>query len=173
LERLLQAGLEGGAIDDGVVAESGAQRSALWALRERIPEAERADGASIKHDISVRIARIPEFLSKAESELGSIDHRLSVFGHIGDGNLHFNVLSPAGQSIAQFRSQHEREISDRIHEVAASLGGSFSAEHGIGQLKTGELERYESQEALTLMRTLKRALDPKGIMNPGKVLRDR
>jgi D-lactate dehydrogenase (cytochrome) len=172
LERILAIGAEQGEVEDGVVAESGAQRAALWLLRERIPEAERRDGGSVKHDVSVRIASIPEFLARAEPALARIaPHRLSIYGHIGDGNLHFNVLPPAGQALAPFRAAHGAAFSECVHDLAAALGGSFSAEHGVGLLKVPELERYESPEALALMRALKRTLDPHGIMNPGKLLR--
>jgi D-lactate dehydrogenase (cytochrome) len=171
LERVLAAGLADGEILDGTIAESEAQRRALWLLRERVPEAERRDGGSIKHDVAVRIGRIPDFIARAEPKLERIaPHRLSIYGHIGDGNLHFNVLPPAGQSIAALRAAAGAALSDCVHDVAASLGGSFSAEHGVGILKTQELARYKSPVALALMRTLKQALDPHCIMNPGKVL---
>ena len=155
-----------------MIASSGAQRLALWALREGVPEAEKRGGGSIKHDISVRIATIPKFVDAAVAELAAIGpHRLSVFGHIGDGNLHFNVLPPGGEAIEAFRARSGAAVSSRVHETAVGLGGSFSAEHGVGILKVAELERYESPQSLALMRALKRALDPKGIMNPGKLLR--
>ncbi|HEY3515593.1 MAG TPA: FAD-linked oxidase C-terminal domain-containing protein, partial [Gammaproteobacteria bacterium] len=171
LTRVLSTGLEAGEIVDGTIAESEAQRRALWLLRERVPEAERRDGGSLKHDVSVRIGRIPEFIARAEPALARIaPHRLSIYGHIGDGNLHFNVLPPAGQDIGAFRAERAGELSTCVHDLAASLGGSFSAEHGVGILKVGELARYESPAALALMRTLKAALDPRGIMNPGKLL---
>jgi FAD/FMN-containing dehydrogenase len=125
----------------------------------------------VKHDVAVRIGRIPDFIECAERELGKLGpHRLSVYGHIGDGNLHFNLLPPAGTSIAAFREVAGR-MTDCVHETAAALGGSFSAEHGVGLLKAGELERYESPEALALMRALKRAIDPLNLLNPRKVLR--
>jgi len=125
----------------------------------------------VKHDVSVRIGRIPEFLARAEPELAKLgSHRLSIYGHIGDGNLHFNVLPPAGQGIEAFRAGHADACSACVHDLAARLGGSFSAEHGVGALKVQELARYESPTALELMRSLKAALDPRGIMNPGKLL---
>jgi D-lactate dehydrogenase (cytochrome) len=171
-ERILAAGLASGDVTDAAIAESSEQRAALWRLRERLPEAEARESGAIKHDVSVPIARIAEFLERAKHELGAIAaHRLSVFGHIGDGNLHFNVLPPEGQTLEVFRAAHGERISDAVHDLAAALGGSFSAEHGIGVLKIRELERYESPQALATMRALKRALDPDGIMNPGKVLR--
>jgi FAD/FMN-containing dehydrogenase len=171
LTRVLTTGLEAGEIIDGTIAESEAQRRSLWLLRERVPEAERRDGGSVKHDVSVRIGRIPDFIARAEPELTRIAaHRLSIYGHIGDGNLHFNVLPPPGQSIEAFRAGHADALSNCVHDLAAALHGSFSAEHGVGILKVGELARYESPAALALMRALKAVLDPRGIMNPGKVL---
>jgi len=171
LEGILERGLEDGEIEDGVLAESGQQRNSLWRLRETIPEAERRDGGSLKHDISVRISRIPEFLERAEQALGSVaPHRLSVFGHVGDGNLHYNLLPAAGETWDAFKDRSAAALSDAVHDLAVELDGSFSAEHGIGVLKRGELEKYESPVALELMRTLKRALDPSGIMNPGKLV---
>jgi D-lactate dehydrogenase (cytochrome) len=171
LTRVLSRGLEAGEVVDGTIAESEAQRRSLWLLRERVPEAERRDGGSVKHDVSVRIGRIAEFIARAEPALARVaPHRLSIYGHIGDGNLHFNLLPPAGQGIEAFRAARGEELSRCVHDVAASLSGSFSAEHGVGILKVGELARYESPTALALMRTLKAALDPHGIMNPGKLL---
>ncbi|HEX7237404.1 MAG TPA: FAD-linked oxidase C-terminal domain-containing protein, partial [Gammaproteobacteria bacterium] len=171
LTRVLSGGLDAGEILDGAMAESEAQRRALWLLRERVPEAERREGGSVKHDVSVRIGKIPEFIARAEPALTRIaPHRLSIYGHIGDGNLHFNVLPPRWQGIDAFRAELGPAFSTCVHDLAASLGGSFSAEHGVGILKVGELARYESPTALALMRTLKSALDPQGIMNPGKLL---
>ena len=172
LERILSAGLDEGAVLDGAIAQSEAQRAALWRLRERVPEAERRNGGSVKHDVSVRISRIPELIARAEPALARIaPHRLSIYGHIGDGNLHFNVLPPVGQTLEVFREGPAGKLSACVHDVAADLGGSFSAEHGVGLLKIDELERYKSKEALALMRAVKNALDPAGIMNPGKMLR--
>jgi FAD/FMN-containing dehydrogenase len=171
LERVLATGLADGEIVDGTIAESEAQRRGLWLLRERVPEAERRDGGSVKHDISVRIGRIAELVERIEPALAQIaPHRLSLYGHIGDGNLHLNVLPPAGTSIDDFRARSAVALTDCVHELAAALGGSFSAEHGVGILKAPDLVRYKSPAALALMRTLKHALDPLGIMNPGKVL---
>ena len=171
LDRILETATDAGEILDGTVAASEAQRRSLWLLRERVPEAERRSGGSVKHDVSVRIALIPELVARAERELAKLEpHRLSIYGHIGDGNLHFNVLPPEGQSIEAFRAAHADAFSACVHDVAAGLGGSFSAEHGVGILKVHELARYESPVSLELMRVLKGALDPHGIMNPGKVL---
>jgi FAD/FMN-containing dehydrogenase len=128
----------------------------------------------VKHDVSVRISQIPSFIARAEPALTAIaPHRVSIYGHIGDGNLHFNLLPPEGTSLAAFRDGPAERLSAAVHEIAAAMGGSFSAEHGVGVLKVGELERYKSPQALALMRALKCALDPSGIMNPGKLLRER
>ncbi|HEX5047307.1 MAG TPA: FAD-binding oxidoreductase [Gammaproteobacteria bacterium] len=171
LERVLADGLEAGEIVDGVVAESGAQRDALWRLRERVPEAERRAGGSVKHDVAVRISRIPDLVALAEREVAAIAPcRPSVFGHVGDGNLHFNVLPPAGQTLADLGAGTIAALTACVHEAAMRLGGTFSAEHGVGFTKTGDLARYEAPEALALMRALKQTIDPHGIMNPGKVL---
>lgn len=171
LERVLTAGVEAAEILDGAIAESNAQRSALWLLRERLPEAERRDGGSIKHDVSVRIGRIPEFVARVMPVLAGIaPHRLSVYGHIGDGNLHLNLLPPVGESIEAFRARSGARLTACVHEMAVALGGSFSAEHGVGILKAPDLAQHESPVALSLMRKVKGALDPRGIMNPGKVL---
>jgi FAD/FMN-containing dehydrogenase len=171
-ERVLAAGLEAGEIEDCALAESGAQRADFWRLRERVPEAERREGGALKHDVAVRIARLPDLLARVEPALRAIaPHRVSVFGHIGDGNLHLNLLPPSGQSLDAFRAAAGERLTACVHDVAAALGGSFSAEHGVGILKADELERYEAPVALALMRALKRALDPDGLMNPRKVLR--
>jgi FAD/FMN-containing dehydrogenase len=171
LERVLTTAFDAGEILDAAIAASEEQRRALWQLRERTPEAERRDGGSIKHDVSVRIGVIADFLARAEHELEKLaPHRLSIYGHIGDGNLHFNVLPPVGVSLEAFRAESAEAFSTAIHDLAAALGGSFSAEHGVGILKMSELERYESPVALDLMRRLKSTVDPHGIMNPGKLL---
>ena len=171
LERVLTTGLADGEILDGTIAESEAQRRGLWLLRERLPEAERRDGGSVKHDVSVRIGRIAEFIARVEPALEHIaPHRLSLYGHIGDGNLHLNLLPPAGLGIDAFRAGSAEALTSCVHDLAATLGGSFSAEHGVGILKAPDLARYKSPTARALMSTLKHALDPHGIMNPGKML---
>ncbi len=171
LERILEAALETGEILDGVIADSGPQQDALWALRESIPDAEKHGGGSVKHDISFRISQIPAFLRDAEAAVSSIaPHRLSVFGHIGDGNLHYNVLPPQGATLQAFNDEIGGEVTTAIYELVNRMGGSFSAEHGIGILKRDELEQFTAPAALGVMRSVKQALDPKGIMNPGKVL---
>ncbi len=171
LERILSAGMAAGEILDGTIASSGLQRTALWHLRERVPEAERLAGGSVKHDVSVRISDVPKFIALASAQLPAIaPHGVSVYGHIGDGNLHYNLLAPAGVSTEVFRGASAQALSEAVHDLAARLGGSFSAEHGIGVLKRNELARYRSPAALAMMRAVKTALDPESVMNPGKVL---
>ena len=171
LERILETALDRGEIQDGVIAESGQQRDALWALRESIPEAEKHDGGSVKHDVSVRVSQIATFMRDAEAALSAIaPHRLSVFGHIGDGNLHYNLLPPAGSSLQAFNDAAAEDLSAAVYELVNRLGGSFSAEHGVGILKRDKLEQFTAPAALELMRSLKETMDPKGIMNPGKVV---
>jgi FAD/FMN-containing dehydrogenase len=171
LERVLETALAAGEIQDGVIAESGRHTDSLWALRESIPEAEKRAGGSVKHDISVRISQIPAFISEAETTLNAISsHRLSVFGHIGDGNLHYNLLPPTGTSVQVFKNDAAQKLSAAVYDLVSRCGGSFSAEHGVGILKRDELAQFTAPAALDLMRALKNTLDPKGIMNPGKVV---
>ncbi len=168
LEELMEEGLTSSAISNGVLAQSHAQRDALWRLRETIPEAERREKSSVKHDISVPIAAIPAFLAEAVKRLSAVAaHRLSVFGHIGDGNLHFNLLPPLGRD--SFDDGQARALTNALYEQVDTLGGSFSAEHGIGIFRRDELRRYQSKPAFDLMCLLKKTLDPNGIMNPGKL----
>lgn len=170
-ETILLRGMENGEIVDGVIAESGQQRDRLWRLRESIPEAEKYEGGAVKHDVSVTIDRIPEYLDRAPPAIARIaDCRLSVFGHIGDGNLHYNLLAPSGADAGDFKRQHGDALSKAVHDLAVQMGGSFSAEHGVGKLKKSALVDYKDPAALAAMRAIKRALDPKGTMNPGKVL---
>ncbi len=171
LEQLLEQALEAGWADDAVIAESLDQRRSLWALRENIPEAEKRAGRSIKHDVSVPISDIPRYCEKAPHRLAEHEPlRLSIYGHIGDGNLHYNVLAPQDEDARAFKAEKGEAISRVVHDLAAEMGGSFSAEHGIGQLKTAELARYGDPAALELMRVIKAAIDPGDRMNPGKVL---
>ena len=176
-EDYLARDIEARRVRDAVVATSQAQRDALWFLREHIPEAQTRAGASIKHDVSLPVARLAEFVERAGARLATLapGARVIGYGHVGDGNLHYNLSPPAG--VARGTAE-ERAFADRapavnrtVHDLVAELGGSFSAEHGIGRLKTDELERYEDPAALAVMRAIKAALDPDGIMNPGKVLR--
>ena len=162
-----------GTVLDAVLVRSERERAALWRLRETLPEAQRREGASLKHDISVPVAALPDFVARAGSWLSTEvpDGRLVAYGHVGDGNLHFNVSAAANAPPEPFLARAEA-VRRTVHDLVREFGGSFSAEHGIGRLKVGELERYASAVELALMRAVKRAFDPHGIMNPGKVLRE-
>jgi len=172
LESLLEAALESGAITDAVVAESVAQSRALWHLRESIPLAQAEEGLNIKHDISVPVSAIPAFCAQTDAALTAAipGVRLVNFGHLGDGNLHYNVQAPPGIDGAAFLRTHEVEVNRIVYDAVARFGGSFSAEHGVGALKVHEMQARKSPVALGLMRRIKRALDPEGILNPGRVL---
>jgi FAD/FMN-containing dehydrogenase len=171
LETELGAAIERGEVLDAVLAESLAQREALWRLRESIPEAQRREGASLKHDVSVPVAALPAFHDQAAAAGLRIapKARLCAYGHVGDGNLHFNFSAPVGTDGSAFLAAGPA-IEQAVYAVAVAHGGSISAEHGIGQLKRDALARFKGPAELAVMRTLKRALDPKGILNPGKVL---
>jgi D-lactate dehydrogenase (cytochrome) len=172
MEETLTAALEAGLVRDAVLARSERERAGLWKLRETIPEAQRLDGASLKHDISVAITALPDFVERASEWIRANvpDGRLVVYGHVGDGNLHFNLNQAPGADRNTFLAR-EPTIKRAIHDMVAAFGGSFSAEHGIGRLKVEELERYASAVELDVMRAIKKALDPNAVLNPGKVLR--
>ncbi len=171
LQGALEIALNDGWISDAAVAQNERERDAFWRLRESIPEAQRKDGASLKHDISVPVSQVPRFIEVAGSWV--VQHVpqgvLVSYGHLGDGNLHFNINQRAGTQVAQLQAV-EQKVKRAIHDFVRDFGGSFSAEHGIGQLKVFELERYANPVELDLMRLVKHAFDPNGIMNPGKVL---
>ncbi len=171
-EALLEAALEAGCVHDAVVAESLAQSQALWHVRESIPLAQAEEGLNIKHDISVPVSAIPAFVEQTDARLQQRwpGVRLVNFGHLGDGNLHYNVQAPPGADGARFLAEHEHAVNTVVFDSVASFGGSFSAEHGIGSLKRDELAERKSPVALKLMRGIKAALDPLGILNPGRVL---
>ncbi len=172
LETSLADATEAGWVLDGSVAMSERERDAFWRLRETIPEAQRKDGASLKHDISVPVSRVPEFIERAGAWVATNVPQgvLVAYGHLGDGNLHFNINQRHDTPAAQLQAA-EPELKRAIHDIVREFGGSFSAEHGIGRLKVAELERYADPVELELMRRVKQAFDPNGIMNPGKVLR--
>ncbi len=167
LDRAAVVGLAG----DTVVAGSEAQCEALWRLREAISEAQRIDGVSIKHDIAVPVSHIPEFIARADAALHAAypGVRIVCFGHVGDGNLHYNPSKPLAGDNAEFIAR-SGEVNRIVHDLVVALGGSISAEHGLGQLKREENQRYKSPVEMDLMRAVKHAFDPRGRMNPGKVL---
>lgn len=171
IEDTLAAACAQGVASDAVLAGSEAQARALWALRENISEAQRIEGISIKHDISVPVSAIPEFLDRAGDALLQRwpDLRVVAFGHIGDGNLHYNLSKSERADNHDFVARTP-EVNRIVHDLVTELGGSISAEHGLGQLKREEIARYKSPVEMDLMRSIKRALDPSGLMNPGKVL---
>jgi D-lactate dehydrogenase (cytochrome) len=173
LESALGGAMSDGLVVDAVIAQSLTQRDALWKLRESVPEAQRHEGASIKHDVSVPVASLPEFLVQASAVVRSIvpAGRLVAYGHVGDGNLHFNVSQPVGGDPKAFLG-HTHELETAVYGLVRQFRGSISAEHGIGRLKRAELGRHRGHVDLAVMRAIKHALDPHGIMNPGKVLPD-
>ena len=173
LEALFADGLEAGLVHDGVIAQNSAQRAEFWTLRETIPEANRHIGAISSHDISVPLSCIPDFIDRAGPVLARLgEFRINCFGHLGDGNLHYNVFPVAGRSRADHENQRDA-IKGAVHDLVHELGGSVSAEHGVGRLKTGDLQKYGDPVKLAAMRAIKDALDPRGILNPGAVLAQR
>jgi len=172
-ERAMERAGERGLVLDAAIAASGAQREALWRMRETIPEASRVEGLLYRHDISLPVSRIPDFITEAGAALEHAHPgaRVICFGHLGDGNLHYNCYIP-GRNRDDAAALAATDVNRTVLDVVQRFGGSFSAEHGIGQAKRGELKRYKSPVEIELMRTLKTALDPRNIMNPGKVLPD-
>ena len=170
LETIFAEALEAGLASDGLIAQSDAQRAEFWSIREHIPEANRRIGSVSSHDISLPLGAIPEFIEKAPGMIARIgDFRINCFGHLGDGNLHYNVFPAPGKTRADHKDQRDA-IKRAVHDLTHAMGGSVSAEHGIGRLKVGDLERYGDPAKMGAMRAVKAALDPHGIMNPGAVL---
>lgn len=171
VETLLEQGFEAGLIENAVIANSIAQQDALWHMRESMSEAQKPEGGSIKHDVSVPVSRIPQFMSQAESAVlkAMPGARICAFGHLGDGNIHYNISQPVGADKAAFLNRW-REMNEIVHGLVLSVNGSISAEHGIGQLKRDELASIRDGIEIELMQRIKKAFDPAGIMNPGKVL---
>jgi FAD/FMN-containing dehydrogenase len=172
-EALLQAALEAGCAQDAAFASNQAQRHAMWHLRESIPLAQSAEGLNIKHDISLPVSAIPAFVASTDAQLEASlpGVRLVNFGHLGDGNLHYNVQAPPGVQPAAFLAAEEARVNRIVYDAVAAHGGSISAEHGIGSLKLAELEQHKGAVALDWMRSIKRALDPQNLLNPGRLLR--
>ena len=171
LEDVLAEAIVARVAADAAVARNEKQAQAFWALRENISEAQKIEGVSIKHDISLPVSRIPEFVDRCDAALGAAfaGVRIVCFGHLGDGNLHYNQSKPHAQDNAAFIGQTEA-VNRIVHDLVTEFGGSISAEHGLGQLKRREILRYKSDVEMDLMRKVKQALDPGGLMNPGKVL---
>jgi FAD/FMN-containing dehydrogenase len=171
LEEVLEAALADGIVTDAVIAESGAQRSALWRLREEQAEAQKHDGVSVKNDVSVPLSKVPDLIERASAACRALipGIRIAPFGHLGDGNIHFNLLRPADMDAAGFLARGH-DIMATVGAVVRELGGSFSAEHGVGKLKPAMLADWRGGAELATMRRIKAALDPLGLMNPGKML---
>jgi FAD/FMN-containing dehydrogenase len=172
LESLLETAFEQGIVSDAVVAESISQANSLWHIRESIPLAQAEEGLNIKHDISIPVSRIPAFCTETDTllqrEIPGV--RLVNFGHLGDGNLHYNVQAPEGGDAAAFLREQEERVNTLVFQQVARFDGSISAEHGVGSLKAGKLPQYKDPVALAMMRSIKQALDPHNLMNPGRVL---
>nr|WP_010392498.1 FAD-binding oxidoreductase [Paracoccus sp. TRP] len=169
LEALLVDAMERGLVTDGVIAQSGAQAAGFWHLREHIPEANRRIGAVASHDISLPLSEVAGFIRNAGEALADEGLRINCFGHLGDGNLHYNLFPAPGRSRADY-DDRRKALSQRVHQMVVDRGGSFSAEHGVGRLKVSDLERWGDPVRLAAMRAIKATLDPLGIMNPGAVL---
>lgn len=171
METILEAGMEASLLGDAVIAANLAQAQNFWSMREGLSDAQKPEGGSIKHDISVPVASIPKFIAQASGEVERVcpGARIACFGHMGDGNLHYNVSQPVGMDKQAFLDLYH-PMNKAVHDVVRSMNGSFSAEHGIGQLKRDELLATAPLVAIELMRRIKAALDPAGIMNPGKVI---
>jgi FAD/FMN-containing dehydrogenase len=171
LETLFAQAHAAGLVPDGLIAQSGAQADSFWTIRESIPEANRRVGSVSSHDISVPLGAIPDFIAQAGSALAAMgDFRINCFGHVGDGNLHYNVFPQTGRTRVHHENQRDA-IKTCVHDLVHAMGGSISAEHGIGRLKVADLEKYGDPAKMSAMRAIKSALDPLGIMNPGAVLR--
>jgi FAD/FMN-containing dehydrogenase len=172
-EGLMETALDKGWVTDAVVAESLAQAQGLWQIRESIPLAQATEGLNIKHDISIPVSRIPQFVVETDALLQSKipGIRLVNFGHLGDGNLHYNVQAPAGTDGPAFLKNHEDEVNTWVFDQVKAFNGSISAEHGIGSLKADKLTHYKDPTALAMMKAIKQALDPQNIMNPGRVIK--
>ncbi len=171
LEAILAKGLDDGIVDDAVIATNLSQRQAFWKLRDEMSAAQKPEGGSIKHDISVPVVAVPDFIEQANAAVVKLipGARPVPFGHLGDGNIHYNVSQPIGGNTVDFLGRWH-EVNAVVFDIVLKMGGSISAEHGIGVLKRDELPEVKDKVAIELMRQVKAMLDPQGIMNPGKVL---
>jgi FAD/FMN-containing dehydrogenase len=171
LEAVLEQAMEAGEVLDAALAESEAQKAAIWRIREEHPEAQKREGASVKNDVSVPVSKVPELIRRSSEACRQLipGVRPVPFGHLGDGNIHMNLEQPVGMDPAAFLAR-SHDIMDTVNAVVRDLGGSFSAEHGIGRLKTDMMEDWRGGAELALMQAIKAAVDPRGLMNPGKVL---
>jgi FAD/FMN-containing dehydrogenase len=171
-ESLLGDALEQDVIADAAIAESLSQAAALWQLRESIPLAQSEEGLNVKHDIALPVSAIPDWCNRTDAQLREAlpGIQLVNFGHLGDGNLHYNVQCPAGDTAADFLARHEDRINRIVYDAVVAAGGSFSAEHGIGALKRDEMDERKPAVAMRMMRAIKAALDPDNRMNPGRVV---
>ncbi len=172
LESILAEAFDAGEICDAAIAQSDAQRADFWRLREAVVEAQKFEGPSVKHDVSVAVSQIPAFIRRANAAIEKVvpGARPFAFGHCGDGNIHYNVARPRGMADADFLAMRA-PVTAHIYDIIVDMGGSFSAEHGVGQLKLDEMARYKNPLELDMMRRIKAALDPANIMNPGKMLK--
>ncbi len=171
LETLFSAALEAGLVSDGIIAQSTAQADDFWRVRETIPEANRLIGPVSSHDVSLPLGALPDFITEGHRRIAeACDCRINCFGHVGDGNLHYNAFPARGKTRADYEGQGP-VIQRLVHDLVHDMGGSVSAEHGIGRMKVDDLERYGDPAKLAAMRAIKAALDPAGVMNPGAVLR--
>jgi FAD/FMN-containing dehydrogenase len=172
-ERLLETALEEGCVSDAVIAENLGQARQLWHIRESIPLAQAEEGPNIKHDISVPVSSIPQYCRETDAllarEIPGV--RMVNFGHLGDGNLHYNVQAPEGGDAVAFLRDYEERVNTLVYDQVQLHKGSISAEHGVGALKVDKVPQYKSPVAMDMMRAVKRALDPEGTLNPGRVVR--
>lgn len=171
-EAMIASAFEAGLLEDAVFSSNEAQAETFWALRDAVAPAERAKGPAMQHDISVPVERMPDFVDAAVARIEAAHPGVEAvaFGHLGDGNVHFHVIAPVGAERAAWEAGEGKKISAEVHDMVVEWGGSISAEHGIGQLKVGELARLDDPVRLGLMRRIKAALDPQGLLNPGKLV---
>jgi len=173
VEAAIAGAFEAGLVEDAVFSGNEAQAEAFWTIRDSVAPAERAKGPAMQHDISVPVELMPDFVDHASAKVEAAFPGVEAvaFGHLGDGNVHFHAIAPAGSDYVSWQETTGKEISSLVNDMVTEWGGSISAEHGIGQLKVGELERLGDPVALAMLRQVKQALDPRGLLNPGKLVR--